>query len=186
MRERFSIERMVDEVDAVYAEILAAMKVLHMTKVQGHRRRRAAPARAPARRCASAGVDARFLSLDAGGDAARFHRALDERGDPVDGGFRAGSTSRRASPPTVTSRVRAERPDLLHTHMVHADVYGSLAAHLSRTPFVSTRHNDDRYLLGPFRHVDRAFMRGAQAHRRDLRRGARTSTSRRARRRRSS
>ena len=44
--------------------------------------------------------------------------------------------------------------------MVHADVYGSVAAHLLRRPFVSTRHNDDRYLLGPFRHVDRAFMHG--------------------------
>ncbi|HVW88912.1 MAG TPA: glycosyltransferase, partial [Gaiellaceae bacterium] len=31
-----------------------------------------------------------------------------------------------------------------------------------RTPFVSTRHNDDRYLLGPFRYVDRAFMHGVR------------------------
>ena len=46
--------------------------------------------------------------------------------------------------------------------MVHADVYGSIAAHALRTPFVSTRHNDDRYLLGPFRHVDRAFMHGVR------------------------
>ena len=29
-------------------------------------------------------------------------------------------------------------------------------------PFVSTRHNDDRYLLGPFRYVDRAFARPAR------------------------
>jgi glycosyltransferase involved in cell wall biosynthesis len=43
--------------------------------------------------------------------------------------------------------------------MVHADVYGSVAAHALRVPFVSTRHNDDRYLLGPFRHVDRFFSR---------------------------
>ena len=61
------------------------------------------------------------------------------------------------------SAVREERPDLLHTHMVHADVYGSIAAHALRTPFVSTRHNDDRYLLGPFRYVDRAFMSGVGA-----------------------
>jgi glycosyltransferase involved in cell wall biosynthesis len=58
--------------------------------------------------------------------------------------------------------VRAARPDLLHTHMVHADVYGSMAAHALRVPFVSTRHNDDRYLLGPFRYVDRAFMHGVR------------------------
>ena len=59
--------------------------------------------------------------------------------------------------------MREERPDLLHTHMVHADVYGSIAAHVLRTRFVSTRHNDDRYLLGPFRFVDRAFMSGVGA-----------------------
>jgi glycosyltransferase involved in cell wall biosynthesis len=47
--------------------------------------------------------------------------------------------------------------------MVHADAYGSVAARVLRTPFVSTRHNDDRYLLGPFRFVDRAFMHGVSA-----------------------
>jgi glycosyltransferase involved in cell wall biosynthesis len=46
--------------------------------------------------------------------------------------------------------------------MVHADVYGSIAAHALRLPFVSTRHNDDRYLLGPFRYVDRMFMHGVR------------------------
>ena len=55
--------------------------------------------------------------------------------------------------------VRAERPDLVHTHLVHADVYGSVAARAARSRHVSTRHNDDRYLLGPFRYVDRAFAR---------------------------
>jgi glycosyltransferase involved in cell wall biosynthesis len=44
--------------------------------------------------------------------------------------------------------------------MVHGDVYGSFAATVLRLPFVSSRHNDDRYLLGPFRHVDRLLMRG--------------------------
>jgi glycosyltransferase involved in cell wall biosynthesis len=47
--------------------------------------------------------------------------------------------------------------------MVHADVYGSIAAHALRLPLVSTRHNDDRYLLGPFRYVDRLFMHGVRA-----------------------
>ena len=58
--------------------------------------------------------------------------------------------------------MRAARPDLLHTHLVHADVYGSIASRLAGVPFVSSRHNDDRYLLGPFRHVDRTFARGAR------------------------
>ena len=55
----------------------------------------------------------------------------------------------------VIRAVRAERPELLHTHLVHADVYGALAAKALGLPVVSTRHNDDRYLLGPFRYVDR-------------------------------
>ena len=59
----------------------------------------------------------------------------------------------------VVRAVRAERPDLVHTHLVHADVYGGAAARLLGIPSVSTRHNDDRYLLGPFRYVDRAFAR---------------------------
>jgi glycosyltransferase involved in cell wall biosynthesis len=46
--------------------------------------------------------------------------------------------------------------------MVHADVYGSAAALAIRRPLVSTRHNDDRYLLGPFRYVDRAMMQPAR------------------------
>jgi glycosyltransferase involved in cell wall biosynthesis len=59
----------------------------------------------------------------------------------------------------VIRTVRAEAPDLVHTHLVHGDVYGAVAAALARTPVVSTRHNDDRYLLGPFRYVDRLFAR---------------------------
>jgi glycosyltransferase involved in cell wall biosynthesis len=59
----------------------------------------------------------------------------------------------------VVRAIRSERPDLVHTHLVHADVYGGAAARLLRIPSLSTRHNDDRYLLGPFRYVDRAFAR---------------------------
>ena len=62
----------------------------------------------------------------------------------------------------VIRAVRAERPDLLHTHLVHADVYGAIAPRLQASRYVSTRHNDDRYLLGPFRYVDRAFARRAR------------------------
>jgi glycosyltransferase involved in cell wall biosynthesis len=106
-------------------------------------------------------VNAQVLSLDAGGDSGRFHRALDDRGVP----WRRVATGSDASPKlaaAVVKAVRAERPDLLHTHMAHGDVYGSIAANVLRVPFVSSRHNDDRYLLGPFRYVDRAFMRRAK------------------------
>lgn len=136
------------------------MKVLHATKVRGiGGAEQHLLALLPALR--ERGVDARFLSLDAGGDAERFHQALDDRDVPwrrVHCGFDA--SPRLAA--NVLRAVRAEAPDLLHTHMVHADIYGSLAAHILRTPFVSTRHNDDRYLLGPFRYIDRTSMHGVR------------------------
>ena len=133
------------------------MKVLHVIKVQGiGGAEQHLLALLPALR--ERGIDARLLSLDAGLDAERFHRALDDRGVP----WRRVATGFDLSPRLATAVVRAtrsERPDLVHTHMVHGDIYGSVAANLLRVPFVSSRHNDDRYLLGPFRYVDRAFMR---------------------------
>ena len=136
------------------------MKILHVIKAQGIGGAEAhLLTLLPALR--ERGVDARLLSLDAGGDAERFHAALTARGIP----WRRVRCGHDASP-LLTARVlrtlRSERPDLLHTHMVHADVHGSVAAHTLRIPFLSTRHNDDRYLLGPFRHVDRFFMRGVR------------------------
>jgi glycosyltransferase involved in cell wall biosynthesis len=107
------------------------------------------------------GVDARFLGLDVPGtDAPQFYAALDELGIPHVS-VRCGPDVSARMARDVVRAVRAQRPDLLHTHLVHADLYGALAAQLLRVPFVSTRHNDDRYLLGPFRYVDRGFARGA-------------------------
>jgi glycosyltransferase involved in cell wall biosynthesis len=136
------------------------MKVLHLTKVSGvGGAEQHLLSLLPALR--ERGVDAEFLSLDAGGDSGRFHRALDERGIPWSRVACGLDLSPRLAA-DVTRRVRDLKPDLVHTHMVHADAYGSLAAHLLRVPFVSTRHNDDRYLLGPFRYVDRGLMHGVR------------------------
>jgi glycosyltransferase involved in cell wall biosynthesis len=55
--------------------------------------------------------------------------------------------------------MRSLRPTVVHTHLVHADLYGAVAA--GRTPLVSTKHNDDRFRLGPFRHVERLLTRRA-------------------------
>jgi glycosyltransferase involved in cell wall biosynthesis len=108
------------------------------------------------------GVDARFLGLDVPGtDAPRFHERLDELAVPHRS-VRCGLDVSPRLARDVIRAVRAERPDLLHTHLVHADVYGAIASRATGVPFVSTRHNDDRYLLGPFRHVDRAFARRAR------------------------
>ena len=53
--------------------------------------------------------------------------------------------------------VRAARADIVHTHLVHADVYGGIAAKLRGARLVSTKHNDDPFRLGPFRHVERGL-----------------------------
>lgn len=134
------------------------MRVVHIHKISGvGGSERHLLALLPALR--ERGIDARFLGLDvAGSDADRFYREL------------RAPAARVACGPDVSPRMavdvvralRAEAPDILHTHLVHADVYGALAAGVTRTPFVSTRHNDDRYLLGPFRYVDRTFARGAR------------------------
>jgi len=136
------------------------VRVLHLTKVQGiGGAEQHLLALLPALR--ARGIDARFLSLDAGGDAARFHDGLDKRGIPWERVACGLDVSPRLAA-EVTQHIRSARPDLVHTHMVHADAYGSLAAHVLRIPFVSTRHNDDRYLLGPFRYVDRGLMHGVR------------------------
>jgi glycosyltransferase involved in cell wall biosynthesis len=134
------------------------VKVLHLHKLkgvsgsEGH-----LLALLPALR--DAGIDARFLGLDVpGSDAALFHERLEAAGVPHQS-VRCGADVSPRMARDVIRAVQAERPDLVHTHLVHADVYGALAALATRTPYVSTRHNDDRYLLGPFRYVDLAVAR---------------------------
>jgi len=108
------------------------------------------------------GVDARFLGLDVrGSDAGRFYAALDRLEVPHRS-VRCGPDVSPRMARDVVRAVRAERPDLVHTHLVHADAYGGIAARVLGIPAISTRHNDDRYLLGPFRYVDRAFARSAR------------------------
>jgi glycosyltransferase involved in cell wall biosynthesis len=110
----------------------------------------------------AAGTDARFLGLDVeGSDAQRFYDRLEELEVPYRR-VRCGLDVSPRMARDVIRAVRAEQPDLLHTHLVHADVYGAIAGIATRTPSTSTRHNDDRYLLGPFRFVDRAFAHRAR------------------------
>jgi glycosyltransferase involved in cell wall biosynthesis len=62
--------------------------------------------------------------------------------------------------PLLLARVvRATRADIVHTHLVHADLYGAVAAKLRGARLVSTKHNDDPFRVGPFRHVERGLTR---------------------------
>jgi glycosyltransferase involved in cell wall biosynthesis len=101
---------------------------------------------------ADRGVDVRFLGLD---DTSRapdpFYEALTvpcERVDaPRDLDLQLARRVRRAT----------RAVDLVHTHLVHADVYGAVGARR----LVSTKHNDDPFRLGAFRFVERALARRA-------------------------
>lgn len=111
----------------------------------------------------SLGVEPLLLALDdPSGEPEPFHAALRAAGVET---FSLPS-ARDVDPLLARGVVRAVgelRPDLVHTHLVHADVYGGLAAVRTRTPLVSTKHNDDPFRLGVFRHVERALARRARA-----------------------
>ena len=132
------------------------MRVLHVHKITGiGGSERHLLTLLPALR--ARGLDARFLGLDVPGSAApSFYEELDAAGVPADHVRCTVDASPRLARDVIRA-VRAEAPDLVHTHLVHGDVYGATAAARLRLPHLSSRHNDDRYLLGPFRFVDRAF-----------------------------
>jgi glycosyltransferase involved in cell wall biosynthesis len=98
------------------------------------------------------GVDVSFLGLD---DPSR---APDPFYETLTVPYKRLSAPRDVDP-ALAWRVRraARRADLVHTHLVHADVYGAFGAHR----LVSTKHNDDPFRAGPFRFVERALARRA-------------------------
>ncbi|MBV8479330.1 MAG: glycosyltransferase family 4 protein [Actinobacteria bacterium] len=66
---------------------------------------------------------------------------------------------RDVDPILLARLVRGLRADAVHTHLVHADLYGGLAARLRGTTLVSTKHNDDPFRTGSFRFVERGLAR---------------------------
>jgi glycosyltransferase involved in cell wall biosynthesis len=101
---------------------------------------------------AERGVDVRFLGLD---DPARapdpFYEALTVPFERL--------PAPRDIDPKLALHVRrlTRRADIVHTHLVHADVYGALGARR----LVSTKHNDDPFRAGAFRFVERVLARRA-------------------------
>lgn len=101
---------------------------------------------------AERGVEVRFLGLD---DPSRapdpFYEALTVPYERL-------PAPRDVDPALAWRVARAARgADLVHTHLVHADVYGALGARR----LVSTKHNDDPFRAGAFRYIERALARRA-------------------------
>jgi glycosyltransferase involved in cell wall biosynthesis len=101
------------------------------------------------------GIEAEFVGLDdSEGAIEPFYGALDASGVPytrLDGSRQLSLSAVRA--------LRGLRADVLHTHLVHADVAGALGRRRAR--LVSTKHNDDPFRAGPFRFAERALTRRA-------------------------
>lgn len=97
------------------------------------------------------GVDVSFVGLDdPDGVLEPFYAAV---GVP----FERLSSQRDLDPALAFRLARtllSLKPDVVHTHLVHADVYGVLAP---GTRIVSTKHNPDPFRAGPFRFAERAL-----------------------------
>lgn len=60
----------------------------------------------------------------------------------------------------LARRFRRWRPDIVHTHLLHADLYGIPAARVAGVPgVVSTKHNDDPFRAGVVGRADAALAR---------------------------
>ena len=104
---------------------------------------------------AERGFDVAFVGLDdPESDPEPFYRALQVPALRL-------PAPRDLDPRLLARLVRGLRADVVHTHLVHADVYGGVAATLRGAKLVSTKHNDDPFRLGPFRYVERTLARAA-------------------------
>ncbi len=65
----------------------------------------------------------------------------------------------------LVTRLRAAPPAIVHTHLLHADLYGITAARRAHVPYVvSSRHNDDRFRRKlPIRLLNRWLWRQTDA-----------------------
>lgn len=102
---------------------------------------------------AERGIDPIVVGLDdPAWDAVDFYGALQVPAVRI-------MSPRDFDPLLLVRLARTLRADIVHTHLVHADVYGGLAARLRGTHLVSTKHNDDPFRVGPFRFVERGLSR---------------------------
>jgi glycosyltransferase involved in cell wall biosynthesis len=112
------------------------------------------------------GHDVRFVMLHEGEPGAEeLARRLEQAGVPVE-----RLRMRGAADPVAFTRlgriVRRLRPEILHTHLVHADFHGLVAGRLARVPLlVSTKHGFNAFRASRvFAAADRAVARLADVH----------------------
>jgi glycosyltransferase involved in cell wall biosynthesis len=102
---------------------------------------------------AERGIDAVFVGLDdPAWNPADFYSALTVPALRI-------PAPRDVDPILLARLVRGLDADVVHTHLVHADLYGGVAARLRGSRLVSTKHNDDPFRTGSFRYVERGLAR---------------------------
>lgn len=107
------------------------------------------------------GVETRMCVLSTG-DGAQFVEALQTAGVDTTA-RRAGGDVNLMLVAELVAEIRAFRPDVVHTHLLHADVVGQVAATVSRVRGVSSVHaTPDFYRREPYRGVGRAVSRLAR------------------------
>jgi len=100
---------------------------------------------------AERGIEPIFVGLDdPAWSAADFYGALQVPAVRI-------VSPRDFDPLLLVRLARTLRADIVHTHLVHADVYGGFVARLRGTHLVSTKHNDDPFRVGLFRFVERGL-----------------------------
>jgi glycosyltransferase involved in cell wall biosynthesis len=97
------------------------------------------------------GWDVRFLMLHENEPGAwEFASELEGRGVPLDEIALRADVDPLAFG-EVVSHLSRQRPRILHTHLVHADVYGQLAGTIARVPLrLSTKHGFNEFREGRF------------------------------------
>ena len=112
------------------------------------------------------GWDVRFLMLHEHEPGAwDFARALGSQGVPLDA-IPLGADVDPAAFLRLCAYLGRKRPTILHTHLVHGDVYGQLAGTATRVPVrVSTKHGFNEFREGRgFALADRSIAALSHRH----------------------
>lgn len=138
------------------------MRVLHVSKIKGIAgSERHLLTLLPG--LARAGVDLSMLVLEEPGTPADdFCEAVAAQGIPADRLTITGHIDPSLLN-SLTATIKAARPDIVHTHLLHADLYGQLAARRAGVPHtLSSRHNDNPFRRNPIlKMMNRLAMRRA-------------------------